>query len=151
MSALQNLEELFVKYQRLNQILKDNWNDSTQEAFDGNYLTPILTEWSQYHSSISDMKTRYDSTRQELEQDMYTIEKECNQVLNNNCECRLNDCVIYGACCHRGVMSMARNIIVDPAEINHLDKDDLRFMFIGCFPSMDDVDDPFVEDTIHIY
>ncbi len=151
MSALQNLEELFVKYQRLNQILKDNWNDSTQEAFDGNHLTPILTEWSQYHSSVSDMKSRYDSTRRELEQDMGAIERECNEILNDGGECRLNGCSIYGAYCKRGVMDMVRNIIVDPGEVNHLDKDDLKFMFIGRFPSMDDVEEPFLEDTISIY
>ncbi|MCM1139172.1 MAG: hypothetical protein NC453_11440 [Muribaculum sp.] len=150
MSALQNLEELFVKYQRLNQILKDNWNDTTQEAFDGNYLTPILTEWSQYHSYVTDMKTRFDSTRRELEQDMDAIDRECNEILDSD-DCRLNGCSIYGACCHRDGYSMTRHIIVDAGESNHLDKDDLRFMVMGRFPSVDDVDKPFLEDTISIY
>lgn len=151
MNALQHLEELFVKYQRLNQILKDNWNDTTQQSFDSNYLTPIATEWCQYHNSVSDIQSRFESTKRELEQDMADIERECNEIMREGSDCRLNGCWVYGAHCLRGDFDMTKHFIVDPGDINHLDAEDLKFMVLGRFPSIDDVQGTFVVDSISIY
>ena len=150
MSALQNLEELFVKYQRLNQILKDNWNDSTQESFDGNYLTPIATEWSQYHSAVSDMTTRVQSTQREINEDMETLERELNTSSESD-GCSLTGDVVYGIHLKRDERSEVRHIIVPKEELNFVDESSLNMMAMSHFPTFDEYDSPHVIENISIY
>lgn len=150
MSAFQNLEELFVKYQRLNQILKDNWNDSTQEAFDTNYLTPIATEWSQYHSSVSDMKARVQSTKREIDDDIEQLECDIRE-LSSPCECSLNDCCVYGFNCMKGQISVERHFIVEQRDLNYLDDDQLWALAMSKFPTADEVENAHLIESISIH
>lgn len=149
MSALQNLEEIFVKYQRLNQILRDNWNDGTQESFDGNYLTPIATEWSQYHSAVSDMKARVESTAREIDADLEDLQREINAI-SGSAECSLNGDVIYGVEVKRDVMSYERHLIVPQSELNFIEDSDICFMAMERFPSYDDYESPHYKEQISI-
>ncbi|MBD5323475.1 MAG: hypothetical protein HDS02_01350 [Bacteroides sp.] len=150
MSALQTLEELFVKYQRLNQILKDNWNDGTQETFDGNYLSPIATEWSQYHSAVSDMIARVQSTVREIDADLEDLKREVS-AMNGPSECSLNGDAIYGISLKRDVMSMVRHFIVPQSELNFADDSSLYMMAMKRFQTYDEYDSPHLVEPISIY
>ena len=150
MSALQNLEELFVKYQRLNQILKDNWNDGTQEAFDGKSLTPRASEWSQYHSAVSDMTQRVKLTQREINEDLETLERELNAVPGPGGCCLTGD-VVYGIYLKRGVMSEVRHFIVPQDELNFVDDSSLCMMAMNRFPTFDEYESPHMIERITIY
>lgn len=150
MSAFQNLEELFVKYQRLNQILKDNWNDSTQETFDGNYLTPIATEWSMYHSSVTDMKTRAQTTKREIENDIAQLESDIRE-LSGPVECSLNGACIYGFNFKQNQTSVERHFIVEQRDLNFIDDDDLWSMAMSKFPVADEVENAHMIEPIYIH
>ena len=150
MSAFQNLEELFVKYQRLNQILKDNWNDSTQDTFDSNYLIPIATEWSQYHSAVTDMKSRVKSTRREIDEDIEQLERDI-QELSGPCESSLQGCCVYGFNCMKGKTSVERHFIVEQRDLNFLDDDQLWSLAMSKFPTADEVENIHLIESISIH
>lgn len=150
MSAIQNLEDLFIQYQRLNQILKDNWNDSTQEAFDGNYLVPIATEWSLYHSSVSDMKARVRSTAREIDADLDDLQRELN-AMSGPVECELNGDMIYGVRLRRDNVVEERHLIIPVGELNYIEDSDICFMAMGRFPSYEDYESPHSIERISIY
>lgn len=150
MSALQNLEDIFVKYQRLNQMLKDNWNDGTQEVFDGNYLTPIATEWSQYHSAVSDMTARVRSTAREIEADLEGLQREISAAIMP-AGCGLNGDVIYGIELKRNCMAEERHLIVPQSELNFIKDDDICYMAMNRFPAYEDYDSPHHKEQIWIY
>ncbi len=150
MNALQNLEELFVKYQRLNQILKDNWNDGTQEAFDGNYLTPIATEWSRYHSAVSDMKARIRSTARDIDADIEDLQRLLID-MSGPVECELNGDMIYGVRLGRNHVSVERHLIVPVGELNYIEDSDICFMAMERFPSYEDYDSSHSIEQISIY
>lgn len=150
MSALQTLEDTFVKYQRLNQILKDNWNDSTQEAFDANYLTPIATEWSMYHSSLTDMRARDEATQREINEDFEELDAEIRN-LSEICESGLNGCAVYGIYGVRNHVSSVRNLLVEQRDLNHIDKEDIIYMAMNKFPAFEEFEDPHMIESIYIY
>lgn len=133
MSALQNLEELFVKFQRLNQILKDNWNDGTQESFEANSLTPIATEWSNYHSVVTDMQSRAESLQSEIDDDIESLEREMIELTAPN-DSSLNGCCVYGFNFHQGHSYVERHFLVDQDELNFLTDDRLSSLAFSKFP-----------------
>ena len=149
MSALQNLEELFIKFQRLNQILKDNWNDGTQEAFDGNYLTPMTTEWSRYHSAVHDMTVRLRSTQREIDEDIDELERKLDAMSGSYCS--LSGDVVYGIHLTRDVRSVERHFIVPQEELNFVDDSSLCMMAMERFPTFDEYDSPHVIENISIF
>ena len=133
MSALQNLEELFVKFQRLNQILKDNWNDGTQESFDANSLTPIATEWSNYHSVVTDMQSRAESLQYEIDEDIESLEREMFELTGYN-DSSLNGCCVYGFNFHQNQIYVERHFLVDQGELNFITDDRLASIAFNKFP-----------------
>ena len=133
MSGMQYLEELFVKFQRINQILKDNWNDSTKESFDANSLTPIVTEWSNYHSAVSDMNSRAKSLQNEIDEDIENLEREMREITAPN-DSSLNGACVYGFNYHQGQLYVTRHFIVDQDELNFLDDDRLTSLAFSKFP-----------------
>lgn len=149
MKAIQYLEDLFVKFQRLNQILKDNWSDNTQKGFDNNYLTPIATEWSMYHSSAIDLNTRIKTVEREISEGMNDLTRQSEQLRNND-TCLLNNSVVYSILCRRDGHKFQRHFLVDFSEINHLDEEDLIFMASGRFPSVEEFDTPALVESILI-
>ncbi len=149
MSALQNLEELFVKFQRLNQILKDNWNDSTQESFDSNSLIPITTEWSNYHSSVIDMKSRTESLDREIEEDIQNLEREVIELTGPN-ESDLNGACVYGFNYHQNYVLVERDFLVEPGELNYLTEDRLICLAFSKYPAAEEAENIHRKEQIWI-
>lgn len=149
MKAIQHIEELFVKFQRLNQILKDNWSDDTQKGFDNNYLTPMATEWSMYHSSAIDLKTRLKSVEREIEESLNELTRQSEQIRNYD-TCQLNDSIVYSIICRRDGYRFQRHFLVEFSEAPHLDEEDLIFMASGRFPSVEEFDTPSLAEKILI-
>lgn len=148
MKMLQYLEEQFVKFQRLNRILKDNWNDDRAAAFESSALTPILTEWSQYHSTLSDMQHRIDIAKGEIEDDIY----ELNRLIDNVChdECTLNDRSVYFVDYKDELGTCAKHMLVDADQVNHMDKEALIIMAYGKFPGADEISEVHLSERIMI-
>lgn len=149
MNAYQYLEDLFVKFQRLNQILKDNWDDATQQSFDGNYLNPIATEWSMYHSSVIDINARLKVAKNEIEDSLTELHKQVEKIRLMD-ECSLNGDGIYIIKWRSNGYAGSANFIIPKSEMGHMDEDDLIFLAEHRFPSKEELYDPSLEDTILI-
>ncbi len=149
MSALQYLEDLFVKYQRLNQILKDNWSDDTQEKFDNNYLSPIATEWSMYHSSAIDLKNRLKLSEIEINDEIANLTQMSDRLLYDD-TCRLHEGKIYSVICRRDYQQYTRNFILNSTESNYLGHEDLIEIAWGKFPLADEIENPAMIELILI-
>lgn len=148
MKMLQYLEEQFVKFQRLNRILKDNWNDDRAAAFESSALTPIVTEWSQYHSTLTDMHHRIDIAKKEIEDDIY----ELNRLIDNVCqeECTLNGRGVYFIDYKDVLGTCAKHMMIDADQINHIDKESLIIMAYGKFPAADEIPEVHLSEQILI-
>lgn len=150
MSVIQNLEELFVKFQRMNQILKDNWNDGAQESFDANSLTPIVTEWSNYHSAVIDMTTRAERLKHEIEEDFEALNREVADITSSN-ESTLNGCCIYGFNFHQGQIFVERHFLVDQDELNFLNEERLESIAFSKFPVAEETENIHRKQQIWIH
>lgn len=144
MSKFQYLEDLFVKFQRLNQILGDNWHDSTQEGFKANHLTPIVTEWSLYHSSMIDLSTRLKSLENDVDEAIISLRRDIENSVNN-VSTGLEGTHVYGVRCEKGYLSMCRYFLLSQSDAYDMDEDELMDTAYSKFPSMDEIKKVYFE------
>lgn len=151
MKALQQLENVFAMYGRLNQILKDNWKDDNSEAFDNNVITPIATEFSMYHSSVQEMQARANAKEREIEENLASLEREVNEAYSPG-ECRLNGYHVFCTYFHQNQESVCRPFLVTPDEYRSLDGDEKEYDFFasGKYSAADDCHDTYEAEMLSI-
>lgn len=148
MSALQSLEDAFVKFQRLNTILKDNWNDNTKDAYESGHLTPIMTEWSQYHGNLTDMRNRLRQTEREIEEERQELDRLLSEADSE--ECSLNGMNVYGFYHTDGQISRCGHFLTRGADTNYMDDADFQSVAFNHNPRMEDIHDIHLVEPIYI-
>ena len=151
MKALQQLENVFTVFGRLNTILNDNWKDSNSESFNNDVIVPIVTEFSMFHSSAQDMLQRIHKIHQEIDEGIYQLQNEINESYIPG-DCRLNGYHVFRTYFHQYQYSECRPFLVSPDELISLDGDQSEFDFFasGKFPAAEDCHDTYIEERISI-
>lgn len=151
MKALQQLENVFVTFQRLNQILNDNWTDDNSKAFDEGVTKPIATEFAMYHSSVQEMQGRAKQMEQEIDEDISELDKALQEAFVAG-DCRLNGYFVFRTYYHEHGLSTCRPFLVSPKHYHSMDGDKSEYNFYasGKFPGANDIHDTYEADWIHI-
>ena len=152
MKVLQQLENVFAAYGRLNRILNDNWNDGNSESFNNDVITPITTEFSMYHSSVQDMQSRANSLEQEIEEELFGLEHELNDAYIPG-DCHLFGYQVFRTYFEQNQVSVCRPFLVTPDEFRSLDGDKSYYDFFasGKYPAASECEGTYEEEMITIY
>lgn len=151
MKALQQLEEVFVTYRRLNQILYDNWNDGNSTAFNEGVTTPIATEFAMYHSSVQKLQEQVENLELEIEEELGALNKTLQESYIAG-DCRLNGYFVFRTFYHEHKISVCRPFLVSPAHYHSMDGDRNQYNFLAFqkFAGARDIHDTYESDRIHI-